>query len=305
MKADSAGPRARAERRLDSARQSLELLLDGVLRPGYWAARLARLTGLQASPGIVRFEVSCPELPASTPPLRIVFASDFHAGATTHPALFSGALDAIAAEQPHLVLLGGDFVTVRASYIRDLVPMLSALHPPLGKFAVLGNHDLRANQTTLRQGLADANVQLLTNAHVTLPAPFDGVTLCGLDDPIRGRPDPAAATDGAAGVRVIIMHAPDGLLSLGETTFRLAFCGHTHGGQISLPGGRPIVVPAGRLSRTYAAGRFDLPDGKTLIVSRGVGCSTVPARLFSRSEIVSVVLRGTGGVAREAGSHVE
>lgn len=293
MTADPGAPASRVDRRLESARDSLELILDGVLRPGHWAARLARLVGLQGSPTVSRFALTSSELPASMPTLRIVFASDFHAGATTHPVVFARALDAIREEKPDVVLLGGDFVTVRASYIRDLVPMLTALDPPLGKFAVLGNHDLRANQSTLSTGLADANVRVLSNACVSLPAPFDGVTLCGLDDPIRGRPDAKSAMDGAHGTRVVVMHAPDGLLTLGDRQFCLALCGHTHGGQIALPGGRPIILPAGRLSRTYAAGRFDLEGGRTLIVSRGVGCSTVPARLFARSEIVSVLLSGS------------
>jgi uncharacterized protein len=282
------------DRRLLTARHSLELLLDGVLRPGHWAARLARLAGLQRSPAVSRFVVETPTLPAGMPPLRIAFASDFHAGATTHPALFARALEAIRAEAPHLVLFGGDFVTVRASYVRELRPLLDELDPPLGKFAVLGNHDLRAHRPTLLAALADANVRLLANTQTRLPPPFEGVTVCGLDDPIRGRPDPAAALDGATAARIVLMHAPDGLLSLGARPFCLAFCGHTHGGQIALPGGRPIVVPAGRLSRTYARGRFDLGEGRTLIVSRGVGCSTVPFRAFARSEVVSVVLRGTG-----------
>jgi len=293
MKGEPAAPAARVDRRLEAARDSLELILDGVLRPGHWAARLARLVGLQGAPTVSRFAVSSSELPASMQPLRLVFASDFHAGATTHPVIFARALEAIRGEDPDIVLLGGDFVTVRGSYIRELVPMLAALDPPLGKFAVLGNHDLRANQATLSAGLADADVRVLSNSCVKLPAPFDAVTLCGLDDPIRGRPDAKSAMDGADGARVVIMHAPDGLLTLGDRRFCLALCGHTHGGQIALPGGRPIILPAGRLSRTYAAGRFDLDRGRTLIVSRGVGCSTVPARLFASSEIVSVLLSGS------------
>jgi predicted MPP superfamily phosphohydrolase len=88
------------------------------------------------------------------------------------------------------------------------------------------------------------------------------------------------------------MHAPSGLLDLGPERFHLALCGHTHGGQIALPGGVPILVPWGALSRQYARGRFELSDGATLIVSVGIGCVVVPFRLFSKPEIVICTLEG-------------
>ena len=72
------------------------------------------------------------------------------------------------------------------------------------------------------------------------------------------------------------------------------FFGHTHGGQLALPGGVPIVMPHGRLSRRYARGRFDLGAGRTLVVSVGLGCVVLPFRLFADSEIVVCNLMVTG-----------
>jgi predicted MPP superfamily phosphohydrolase len=82
------------------------------------------------------------------------------------------------------------------------------------------------------------------------------------------------------------MHAPSGLLDLGEERFDLALCGHTHGGQLALPGGVPLIVPHGRLSRRYARGRFSIGKDRTLVVSVGVGCVVLPLRLFADPEIV-------------------
>jgi predicted MPP superfamily phosphohydrolase len=84
------------------------------------------------------------------------------------------------------------------------------------------------------------------------------------------------------------MHGPDGLLALGDRRFELAFCGHTHGGQVALPGGTPILIPGGALNRTYSNGLFDVRGagaGGKLLVSRGVGCSTLPVRLFAPPEV--------------------
>jgi uncharacterized protein len=128
---------------------------------------------------------------------------------------------------------------------------------------------------------------MLDNEHVRLPAPYDRLTICGLDDPTRGDPEPELALDPADGIRIVLMHSPEGLTHIGQRDFGLALCGHTHGGQVALPGGRPLLVPSGKLNRRYASGRFDLAceNAGTLIVSNGVGCSTIPIRLFAAPEV--------------------
>lgn len=218
--------------------------------------------------------------------MTIAYASDFHAGATTNPALLRAACAALRAAAPDVLLLGGDFVTHDPSAVDALAAELGSLPAPLGRFAVLGNHDWWAGAPRVVQGLEAAGITVLVNQSARLPAPFDGVWICGLDDHWSGRPDAAAAVAGADGIRVMLMHAPSGLLDLGHERFDVALCGHTHGGQIALPGGIPIVVPFGPLSRRYCRGRFSLGDGRTLIVSVGLGCVVVPFRLFAAPEIL-------------------
>jgi predicted MPP superfamily phosphohydrolase len=223
------------------------------------------------------------------PPLRIAFASDFHAGATTHPRMLEEACAAIAAEKPDILLLGGDFVTTRAGYIDQLAPLLASIHAPLGKFGVFGNHDRRANLTVLSRALEEAGVRMLVNETLMLPEPYGDVALLGLDDPIWGAPKYPEALD--ARVRIVLMHAPDGLITVGDRHFDLALCGHTHGGQITVAGIRPYM-PHGKLSREYAGGLYRLgEDGdRALIVSNGVGCSTVPVRLGVPAQVHLITL---------------
>jgi predicted MPP superfamily phosphohydrolase len=109
--------------------------------------------------------------------LRVAFASDFHAGATTDERLLAEACDALDAFEPDVLLLGGDFVSVRSSYIDDLAPKLAKIRAPHGKFAVLGNHDLRANWTHVVDELEKAGVRVLRNQQATLGAPFSDVTI--------------------------------------------------------------------------------------------------------------------------------
>ena len=264
-----------------------------------WPASLARLLGGQRRLRVVEHEVDLagPGLPRAT--LRIGFASDFHAGPITHPALLARACDALAAIRPDLLLLGGDFVSLDASAIGPLAARLGQVPAPLGRFAVLGNHDYWNGARLVAERLEASGIRVLRNEAVTLPAPYQGIVLCGLDDDLAGVPEPLASF-APRGIRLLLMHGPSGLLAADGAPFALALCGHTHGGQIALPGGRPILLPPGPLSRRYPAGRYQPGPGRTLIVSRGVGYSTVPVRAFSPSEVVLCHLRlsGTAGPER-------
>jgi predicted MPP superfamily phosphohydrolase len=279
-------------RNYHGVRRFTEELL-AALMPNSWPARLAVRLGVSLEVVVERHEVTIPEL-GDVPPLSIAFASDFHAGPTTPHELLSRAADALAALRPDLLLLGGDFVSLRADYAGELLHLLGDIPAPLGRYTVLGNHDHWAGTGHIEAAIRAAGIEVLTNRHVRLPRPYGHVSVCGLDDHTSGHPDGAAALDGAGTVRLLLMHAPSGLLDISGRAFSLALCGHTHGGQIALPGGRPLVVPHGALSRRHLAGRYELEGGRTLLVSRGVGFSTLPFRWNSPPDILSVTLRGSG-----------
>jgi predicted phosphodiesterase len=183
---------------------------------------------------VERHEVIVPTNLGTANELRIAFAADFHAGPTTSVAVFERAVQLLADARPDLVLFGGDFVSLRAEYARRLVPLLQHIPAPLGRFAVLGNHDYWTDAGLVREHLRTAGVRVLTNEHVQLPAPFERVALCGLDDHTSGEPDAASAFADPAPVRIVLMHAPSGLLDIGDRPFDVALSGHTHGGQIAL-----------------------------------------------------------------------
>jgi predicted MPP superfamily phosphohydrolase len=269
--------------------------LETILYRGGWPFRLARVFGARAR--VVTTSYRVPLLPPGAPSLTIAYASDFHAGETTNPALLAAACDALRSAGPDLLLLGGDFVTHDAGAAAPLAAELSRIPAPLGRFAVLGNHDWWADGPGVQRTLEAVGITVLMNRSARLPAPHDQVWICGLDDHWSGRPDASAATGEADGLRVVLMHAPSGLLDLGDERFELALCGHTHGGQLALPGGIPVIVPHGELSRRYARGRFDLGRGRTMLVSVGLGCVVLPLRLFAPSEIVVCQLVASDGVA--------
>ena len=259
---------------------------ESLLYRGGWAARLAFSAGLQ---GRLRIDHRDFVIPAGrwTEPLRVAFASDLHAGPLTDPRLFRDVFTAIDAFAPHLVLLGGDYVSLDHRHVASLIESFRRLEPPLGTLAVLGNHDLWVEDAAIVAALESAGVTVLVNQSCTLSVPFQDVVVFGLDEPSTGAPDASRMSHEPGKARLVLMHSPLGVGLLQGRPWHLAFCGHTHGGQVALPGGIPIVLPRGSGPRRYSHGHFSLADegGGQLLVSRGVGMSDLPVRLFARPEV--------------------
>lgn len=259
--------------------------LKEMLTTGDWPAALAERCGISGEIALRREAVYLPRPLGSAASLRVAFASDFHAGPTTPDRILDDAAALLRNAEPDLLLLGGDFVSHRPDYVNRVAERLGAVPAPAGRFAVLGNHDYWADARPVVQALERAGIDVLINANQRLAAPFEQVTVCGLDDHIAGQPNAEVTFSGATPVRLLLMHAPSGLLDAAQHPFSIAFAGHTHGGQIALPNGYAPYVPYGQLSRQYCAGRFDLEEERVLLVSRGVGCSIVPIRWNAPAEV--------------------
>ncbi|MFN9629635.1 MAG: metallophosphoesterase [Cyanobacteriota bacterium] len=218
--------------------------------------------------------------------LRVAFASDLHAGRMTPPGTIASAVEALMEASPDLILLGGDFVCSRAQDLEPVLPSLRRLRAPAGVFAVMGNHDHGADVGTITAQLEAHGITVLRNRSVPLAEPFGNVLLVGLDDHLGGRPCAAAAHWDASRVTLLLIHQPSGLLDAGDRPFDIALAGHTHGGQITLPGGWAPVAASGTLSRRYPGGRYALPEDRVLCVSVGVGHSLLPFRMGPRTEVL-------------------
>jgi predicted MPP superfamily phosphohydrolase len=271
-------------------RHATERILNVVLLKGRLAGLSYRLGGL-GRVRVTRQDVELGPERRLAQPLRIGFASDFHAGPTTHPGLFDDLLACIRAERPDVLLLGGDYVSFDAENVGALRTFLEGARAPLGTYAVIGNHDIWNGRGIVEDVLRASGVDVLVNRSAALPAPFGQVSVCGIDDPWTGNPSVDATFAGAGAVRIYLMHSPDGLFLLDRQRFDVGFAGHTHGGQIALPNGAPLFRPSGPSSRQYSYGRYELEDNGPLIVSCGVGCAGIPLRLNADPELLICTLR--------------
>ena len=274
--------------RLSAKKRRMERLYD-LLYTGGWPSWLARPLGLQGRLRLERRDLTIAADPPPIPRLRIAFVSDLHGGPGTHPETIRRACGLLAESKPDLLLLGGDFVSFHARHVNGVVlESIAAIPAPLGKLAVLGNHDLIADDDYLVERLATVGVRTLVNENVRLAAPYDRIWVCGLDNTEQGAPDGARALARADGIRIILMHSPDGLTALGGEPFAVAFTGHVHGGQFVLPGGKSLISSKGPLSQKYLyGGFFELggPGERLLLVSRGIGQGSLPMRFRADPEV--------------------
>ncbi len=188
-----------------------------------------------------------------------------------------------------IVAITGDLYSPSLSRAR-LARHLETLHAPLGVFYISGNHDYRRGRLAVEPW--DPGAQLLDNRVV--PVERDGATLwmAGLPDFVKGRPDwPAVSRQLASldGPAILLAHRPDAWMLPGVERVGLVLAGHTHGGQVTIPGiGAPLRhnrVPGG-----YVAGRLEVAGKPVLITSRGLGTSELPIRFGARPEVIRIRL---------------
>jgi predicted MPP superfamily phosphohydrolase len=264
-------------------------LVESALRASYafgWPGRVWGLLPRAARVQVIEHRLPTPERAPGRPPLRLAFVSDLHIGPTTSPRTLDRAFALLAEAEPDVVVLGGDYVFLDATppRVRELERRVAAL-PARTKIAVLGNHDLWTDHPAIERALERAGARVLVNDALRLPPPHDDVAVLGLDDPWTGQPDGdrAVSACGDARVKLAVCHAPDGVPFVRGRGVRLLLCGHTHGGQIALPGPRPIVVP-GPLGKRWPFGLHH-EDDLTLFVSRGVGTTELPMRAYAPPDV--------------------
>ncbi|HSV29561.1 MAG TPA: metallophosphoesterase, partial [Candidatus Omnitrophota bacterium] len=170
---------------------------------------------------------------------------------------------------------------------RDVLPLLNAYRASHGTFAILGNHDSH----DMADALAAHGVAVLINEHAVIERDGERLVLVGTDDVVRFFTEAAvtALTHRPEGFSVALVHSAELADVAAQAGIRLYLSGHTHGGQICLPGGTPVVT-ASDAPRCMAAGswRVGAMHGHT---SRGVGVGLPPLRYNCPGEIVRITLR--------------
>jgi len=215
-------------------------------------------------------------------PIKISHLSDLHSrGFGTRERQVLALLDQAT---PDLIVVTGDIVD--AGTLEPTRELFARMRAPLGIWVVRGNMERARPDGNDGAFWKSVNARLLDNQGVPIR---DDVWLVGLDDPLTGHPDLNLALKGAptAAYKVALFHSPD---HFGDVAglFNLGLAGHTHGGQVRLPGVSSLwlVQP----NSPYIAGWYT-KNRSQLYVSRGIGTTVVPARFLSRPEIALIEIR--------------
>jgi predicted MPP superfamily phosphohydrolase len=240
---------------------------------------------------VVENDIVVPGLPAALDGYTILQLSDLHID--IDPALVETVSKAIAPLTYDACVLTGDYKNLTVGESAEAVALLSGLRPSIKSsvYGVLGNHDTLDMVAPLEK----AGCRLLLNESVILERDGGRILLAGVDDPYIYKTHSIAkalADAPAADVRILLAHSPTILDEAEAAGFDAYLCGHTHGGQVCLPNGYPILChercPRRCISGRWSSGRL---QGYT---SRGTGGCGLPIRLFCRPEVTLHRLRGAG-----------
>ncbi len=251
-------------------------------------------------PAVKTVEITAPGLDEKDEGLRIAQLSDLHVAWWNSRAEMQRIGDLTAAQHPDLLLITGDMVDHNPDYVYVVTDGLEPVRPRLGKFAIIGNHDVYTGREAVARRMEERGIHMLRGECVSLADRGARISVAGYDDSGKswtsGDPAenkiPRAVEKCVPGDPIILMaHRPPRAGKLTASNVALTLSGHTHGGQLRLPIGGPGLAD---LTFPHAMGLYRL-DGHWLYVTRGTGTVGWPFRLFCPPEITIIVLRSPAG----------
>lgn len=277
-------------------------LIRAITRPPFrdefgrkgWFEWIAR-----ARPHLIRrVQLTVDGWPRWSRPLRVVFLSDFHTGSHSDDvARLKGIVAEARAFSPDLVLLGGDFVNQQLFGGGRVPPQVTAailahLHGSRGQFAVLGNHDYIYGAEEIAEALRKHAITVLDNDRRTVSFENHSIDLVGIPDARLESECSKQVLAGLAPERptIVLTHDPVWFAHVPAGP-HLTLAGHTHGGQIRLPG-LGIVKNSSKAPLHWTHGLVR-ERGQYLYVTSGIGTSGVPLRWRVPPEFVVLDVTGS------------
>lgn len=233
---------------------------------------------------LVTADVPVSGLPHALDGLRVGLITDLHLSRTVPEADVIRAVDMVESQKTDLLVLGGDYVSYADQrYMTPVAELLARASAPHGVFAILGNHD---DEREMPLALERQGIEVLRDARTAVAIRGEHLQLAGIDFWTRRPEQVARVLQGADGPVVLLAHDPRRIVEGAALAAGAVISGHTHGGQIVLPGlgalaARKFPVAGGLLTR----------DNTTLFVSRGVGTVVLPLRVNCPPEVAVLTLR--------------
>lgn len=217
---------------------------------------------------------------------------------------------------PDIIVVTGDVIDhLHQEHLSDIILCLTKLSEKYSIYYVTGNHEYMHRECNLVvQAFETSNIHVLHNEKVTLQKKGEHIVLYGNDDPYvfyHGNIPKKYKTPikmykeflshyhiSPDDFCILLAHRPEFFEDYEKAGFQLIFTGHAHGGQWRFPGIPGVIAPDQGLFPKYTKGLYQ-QDNTTMVVSRGLGNSIVPLRIFNRPEIVLVTLEERRNIKNE------
>ena len=262
-----------------------------------------------------KLTVKIPNLPLSLAGLKLVQMSDFHYdNGLLSEKMLTEAIAVSNATKPDLVILTGDYVNTIAKPIHQLALRLKNLESRYGVYAILGNHDIcyPSSKSEITNALTNVGINVLWN-QIAYPV-GEKLPLVGLADFYAKEFNPEAIMNqlDSTTPRIVLSHHPDTAEILKKWRVDLQLSGHSHGGQIVIPGLGPAMIYYAKIVKKIPKEiRRKLPflrkthsilrhwqwsqglhkvGNNQLYVNRGLG-TYFPGRLFCLPEVTIIILK--------------
>ncbi|WP_144463115.1 metallophosphoesterase [Siminovitchia fortis] len=245
-------------------------------------------------------EISSDRIPAAFDGLVIVQLSDLHDAEFGREQV--KLAEKVKKLNPDLIFLTGDLIDSNRYDLEKSLHLVRKLVGVADVYYVTGNHEVAVNQVDEITGALRAlGVNVLNNEAKVLEQNGEQLVIAGIEDPLMEPAKPSEKTiakymdrtfDGIPdqNYRLLLSHRPEVFDVYVDRQVDLIFTGHAHGGQVRIPGIGGIIAPGQGWFPTYTAGIYT-KGITTMAVSRGLGNSIIPYRIFNRPEIVLVTLK--------------
>lgn len=269
------------------------LLLSAFATHALWANKALTTT---------TFEITDKKIPSAFNGFCIAHISDLH------NACFGNGneklLNEIKKISPDIIAVTGDSVDSRRTDIKITVDFLKDALEIAPVYFITGNHESRIDlYESLISQIKQLGVTVLENQSLSLTKEKSTLTLCGIADPAFSADylfdDEAYVIEKALenfkksdNFTILLSHRPEYFDIYVKHGFDLVLSGHAHGGQFRLPFAGGVIAPGQGFFPDYDSGLYEKENTK-MIVSRGLGNSIIPLRLFNRPEIISITVKST------------
>jgi uncharacterized protein len=235
--------------------------------------------------GLTRATLPVSGLPMALDGLRIALLTDIHHSQLVGADDVTKAVDLARAEQPDLIVLGGDYVTFGdRAFVGPVADLLSPLHAPHGVFAILGNHD---DDKDMPAALARKGFTVLKDQRTRILVRGEALEIAGIRFWTRRPAEMTRVLRDAKDTVLLLAHDPRRLTEASQLNIPVVLSGHTHGGQVLLPG-VGAVAKAARFPILYGPGHR---ENTSIFVSRGIGTVYVPVRFNCPPEVALITLQ--------------